>query len=67
MPAYDFKCDPCDLTTEVVRPMSDDAKVFCEKCKAEMRMNFSSPKIVYKGSGWAWQEKIPQNTDVVIG
>ena len=67
MPAYDFKCDPCDLTTEVVRPMSDDAKVFCERCKAEMRMNFSSPKIVYKGSGWAWQEKIPQNTDVVIG
>jgi predicted nucleic acid-binding Zn ribbon protein len=47
--------------------MSDDSKVFCEKCKAEMRMNFSSPKIVYKGSGWAWQEKIPQNTDVVIG
>ncbi len=47
--------------------MADDSKVYCEKCKAEMRMNFSSPKIVYKGSGWAWQEKIPQNTDIVIG
>ena len=67
MAAYDFKCDPCDLVSEVVRPMADDSKVYCEKCKAEMRMNFSSPKIVYKGSGWAWQEKIPQNTDIVIG
>ena len=47
--------------------MADDSKVYCEKCKAEMHMTFSAPKIVYKGSGWAWQEKIPQNTDVVIG
>lgn len=52
---------------EVVRPMSDDSKVICEKCSAEMRVTFSAPKIVYKGSGWAWQEKIPQNTDIVIG
>jgi putative FmdB family regulatory protein len=67
MPTYDFKCDPCDLILEVVRPMADDSEVHCEKCKAEMHMTFSAPKIVYKGSGWAWQEKIPQNTDVVIG
>jgi predicted nucleic acid-binding Zn ribbon protein len=47
--------------------MSDDSKVICEKCGGEMKVSFSSPKIVYKGSGWAWQEKIPQNTDIVLG
>lgn len=67
MARYDFRCEPCDLVVEVVRPMSDDSKVICEKCSAEMRVTFSAPKVVYKGSGWAWQEKIPQNTDIVIG
>ena len=47
--------------------MSDESKVVCEKCGGEMLQSFSAPKIVYKGSGWAWQEKIPQNTDIVIG
>jgi putative FmdB family regulatory protein len=67
MARYDFQCKPCDLVVEVVRPMSDDNKVICEKCSGEMRVTFSAPKVVYKGSGWARQEKIPQNTDIVIG
>ena len=67
MPTYDFKCEPCELYIEVIRPMSDESEVVCEKCKAEMRQSFSAPKIIYKGSGWAWQEKIPQNTDIVLG
>jgi hypothetical protein len=32
-----------------------------------MRVVFNAPKITYKGSGWAWQEKIPQTTNIVIG
>lgn len=47
--------------------MSDDSSVTCEKCSGDMRLTFSVPKVVYKGSGWAWQEKIPQNTDIIIG
>jgi len=67
MATYDFRCDKCDSVKEIVRPMSDDSKVMCEKCKIEMWVVFSAPKIAYRGSGWAWQEKIPQRTDIVIG
>ena len=67
MASYDFKCEKCDVIKEVVRPMADDSKIMCEKCNVEMWLIFSSPKISYKGSGWAWQEKIPQQTDIFIG
>lgn len=67
MPAYDYKCEKCDIVRETVRKMSDDSKELCLNCNGEMRVVFNAPKITYKGSGWAWQEKIPQTTNIVIG
>jgi putative FmdB family regulatory protein len=67
MPAYDYKCKKCDIVRETVRKMSDDSKELCLVCNGEMQVVFNSPKITYKGSGWAWQEKISQETHVVIG
>ncbi len=67
MPTYDYKCKKCDIVRETVRKMTDDSKELCLVCNGEMHVVFNSPKITYKGSGWAWQEKIPQTTNIVIG
>jgi len=67
MPTYDYKCKKCDIVRETVRKMTDDSKELCLVCNGEMHVVFNSPKITYKGSGWEWQEKIPQTTNIVIG
>lgn len=67
MPTYDYQCGKCETVFEVVHPMTDESPQMCATCNVAMSKVFSVPKIQYKGSGWAWQEKIPQRTDIVIG
>lgn len=67
MPTYEYRCSTCDTVVEIVHAMLDESTRQCERCDSELTKLFSIPKIQYKGSGWAWQEKIPQTTEIVLG
>lgn len=58
MPTYNFKCPKCNHMQSIIHSIKEDhPKVVCEKCKTEMKRNISSPAVVFKGTGWACQEK----------
>lgn len=51
MPTYDFKCNSCGITVEVTRSVDEDSALRCD-CGEMMFKIFSSPGIVFKGTGW---------------
>jgi hypothetical protein len=42
MPSYTYKCPACESVKEVVRPMSDDSPVLCEKDAFVMHRDFKT-------------------------
>jgi putative FmdB family regulatory protein len=53
MPIYEYRCDACDCTFEVIQKFSDDPLDNCEKCGAEKPEKLvSSSAFHLKGSGW---------------
>ena len=52
MPAYDYRCEPCDAVFEVVRSVSDSTDVLCPTCDSMARRLFSPVGVVFKGSGF---------------
>ena len=58
MPAYDFACDKCGKTEEIVCSMSEipDKTVVCTECGLEMRRIFGCGGVVFKGNDWPGQE-----------
>ena len=59
MPIYDYVCSSCGQRTEVIHGIHDDAPRFCPSCGAEgtLRKGFSTPAILFKGSGWAKKDR----------
>ena len=58
MPTYDYYCKKCELTLEVVKSFSDESEVKCQKCNGIMERKISGGEhIVYRGSGWARNQK----------
>ncbi|GBC98535.1 hypothetical protein HRbin17_01048 [bacterium HR17] len=52
MPVYDYRCDACDYTFEVVHGVNERPEVRCEKCGQPARKLFRPVPIIFKGSGW---------------
>ena len=54
MPAYDYKCNTCDLTMTILRGITEDElKPICVKCQAEMTRSYdSAPAVTFLGIGW---------------
>lgn len=53
MPRYDYRCDACGKTYELIQSFSAEPTHTCEKCgKGTARRLLSAPPIVFKGSGW---------------
>ena len=59
MPIYDYVCSSCGHRTEVVHGINDAGPTFCPNCGAEgtLRKGFSTPAILFKGSGWAKKDR----------
>jgi putative FmdB family regulatory protein len=53
MPIYDYVCQSCGLSTEVIHGVHDAGPSACERCAGPMRKALSTPAIVFRGSGWA--------------
>ena len=52
MPIYEYRCDECGDSFEVMQKMSDDPLVKCEKCGGSLRKVLHPVAIHFKGSGF---------------
>src|SRR5688572_8298597 len=53
MPLYDYECRNCGHRVEVLHGVNDPGPTACERCGGTMRKLFSTPAIVFRGSGFA--------------
>jgi putative FmdB family regulatory protein len=52
MPLYEYQCDQCNETFEVMQKFSDGPLLTHDKCGGPVRRLISVPAIQFKGSGW---------------
>ena len=52
MPIYEYRCDKCGDSFDVLQRMSDDPLVTCEKCDGTLRKVLHPVAIHFKGSGF---------------
>ena len=52
MPLYEYTCDSCEETIEVLQRFSDPPLETCTSCGGTLEKLISAPSIQFKGSGW---------------
>ena len=52
MPIYEYECEVCSHTFEVIQKFSDDPIKACVACSGPVRRLLSPPGLVFKGTGW---------------
>ncbi len=52
MPLYEYRCDRCGKTFEVIQKFSDRPLAVHEGCGGHVERLVSAPAIQFKGSGW---------------
>lgn len=52
MPVYAYKCKSCGHQLEVRQSFSDDPLTECPECGGDLRKQFNSVGVVFKGSGF---------------
>ena len=52
MPLYEYQCEECGETIEVIQKFSDPPPSECKKCGGELERLLSAPAVQFKGTGW---------------
>ncbi len=52
MPLYEYRCEDCGETIEVIQKFSDPPVDLCKACGGPLERLLSAPTIQFKGSGW---------------
>ncbi len=53
MPLYEYRCENCGRTFELIQKFSDPPAEHCPNCgKGPVHKLLSSPAIQFKGTGW---------------
>ena len=52
MPIYEYKCEGCGETFEVIQKFADEPVTVHEKCGGHVHRLMSAPFFQFKGSGW---------------
>lgn len=52
MPIYEYKCEACAHTFEIIQKFSDEPITSCVACSGPVHRVLSPPGLVFKGSGW---------------
>lgn len=52
MPIYEFKCQRCGASFEVLQKIDDSPLKNCKKCGGKLEKVISPPTIQFKGDGW---------------
>jgi putative FmdB family regulatory protein len=52
VPIYEYKCEGCGETFEVIQKFADEPLAVHEKCGGHVHRLMSAPSFQFKGSGW---------------
>lgn len=52
VPTYEYRCADCGHTFEVKQSFDDEALTVCPECGGELRKQFGSLGVTFKGSGF---------------
>jgi putative FmdB family regulatory protein len=52
MPLYEYQCDKCGETFEIIQKFSDEPLKLHETCGGAVHRLLSPPALQFKGSGW---------------
>ncbi len=52
MPIYEYRCDECDHTFELLEGFGAEPVKRCGECGGEARRVISTSSFILKGSGW---------------
>jgi putative FmdB family regulatory protein len=52
MPLYEYACEKCGQTFEVMQKFSDEPLSSHENCGGQVQRLISAPALQFKGSGW---------------
>ena len=52
MPLYEYKCEGCGETFEVIQKFADQPLTVHEKCGGHVHKLMSAPSFQFKGTGW---------------
>jgi putative FmdB family regulatory protein len=52
VPLYEYKCEGCGETFEVIQKFADEPLVVHEKCGGPVHRLMSAPSFQFKGTGW---------------
>lgn len=52
MPIYEYQCDKCGMSVELLQKISDKPLEVCEKCSGKMGRIISQSSFHLKGGGW---------------
>jgi putative FmdB family regulatory protein len=52
VPLYDYACEACEKTTEILQRFDDPPLEICPHCGGALRKLLSAPAFQFKGSGW---------------
>jgi len=65
MPIFDFKCEACGYSKELLRKISDSILTKCPECHKEtFKKQVSAPSFQLIGSGWYVTDFKNQSKDV---
>jgi putative FmdB family regulatory protein len=52
LPIYEYKCEGCGETFELIQKFSDEPLTVHEKCGGAVHRLLSAPALQFKGTGW---------------
>ena len=52
MPLYEYLCESCGRTIELIQSYSEPRLTICDRCGGPMKRLVSAPAVQFKGSGW---------------
>jgi putative FmdB family regulatory protein len=52
LPIYEYKCEGCGETFEVIQKFADEPVTIHEKCGGHVHRLMSAPAFQFKGTGW---------------
>src|SRR5512134_780602 len=52
MPLYEYLCESCGRTVEVIQGVGEAPPAICDRCGGALRKLLSAPAFSFKGTGW---------------
>jgi putative FmdB family regulatory protein len=67
MPIYEYVCEKCGQSLEVIQRLADAKLEECPKCGGHLRKKVSAPAFQFKGTGWYVTDYGKKGSDLKSG